>query len=183
MIYGCQCCIYFTNNKYSLYKHFKSNKHISKITNRWNNIFHSYSWIKCIDTRISKLIFLMKKDKMERCNISTQTDEEDFIQKYNDYDLYCNYDADTDMNNNNIISFIKTKKRTRIFKKKKTTTTFLNGWFSCICLLVYLIKNQNTNLVKNVKKGGKCCSVSKSYDSPVSFKKLWKEELNKIKLT
>lgn len=209
MIVGCHTCGYFTNNKFSLRKHVNSKKHVSKLNQKWYNLGHKYLINKLLDRRINQLSFLRKneKRKLVRCDISTQTDG-DFWQKYQELkidsyksetDIY--YDADTDVNDTNMKNSIKRKRQYSNRRKKgsingilkkKTMTPFFNGWMMCVCLLVYICKKKdsseslitkdNTNKIFCKETG--ISSVKKKYIPPLSFEKLWKEQLgkNKIKL-
>lgn len=189
MIVGCHICGYFTNNKFSLKKHAESRKHFSKSNLKWNSLIQRYSNHTLLDTRISQLSFLRK---IESCDMSTQTNDEDFYQKYlelesNYYKSETYYDADTDMNDNTITSTVKRKrtrqysnrikKNTSISKKKKGTSLLLaNGWMICLCILVYLSKKRVNNSIELYNKK----DIKKKYVPPIVFRKLWKDELNKI---
>ena len=191
MIYSCKLCGYYINNKYSLQKHFNTKKHIYKLSNKWESIFYSYSRIKWLDMRISQLVVLMKNNKIERCDISTQTDGVDFIYKYVDDNF--DYDADTDMSY--LVKKRKRKRRERfkskniiIKKEKERNLKVLNGWIICLCLLIiYISKNKSSSdvslgspiNVKNKSKSNNITSSKNPYIPAISFKELWKEELSK----
>ena len=201
MIIGCHICGYFTNNKFSLKKHVESQKHFSKSNLKWNSLIQRYSKHTLLDTRINQLSFLRKIDT---CDMSTQTNDEDFYQKYlelesNYYKSESYYDADIDMNNNNTTTITSTvkrkrtrqysnriKKNTSISKKKKGTTSLAKGWMICLCImLVYLIKkrvNNSIELYNNdvVVSNDKKKDTKKKYFPPIVFRKLWKDELNKM---
>ena len=194
MIYSCRLCGYYTNNKYSLQKHFKSKKHIYKLSNKWESIFYSYSRIKWLEMRMSQLVVLMRNSRIERCDISTQTDEVDFIYKHvDDFD----YDGDIDMS-----YLVKKRKRRERFKnkniiikqkiikrEKERNLKVLNGCIICLCLLlIYISKNKSSNdvslgssiNVEDIEKNKRIItSLKKPYVPAISFKKLWKEELSK----
>ena len=195
MIIGCHICGYFTNNKFSMKKHIESQKHFSKSNLKWNSLIQRYSKHTLLDKRISQLSFLRK---IETCDMSTQTNDEDFYQKYLEleskyYKSESYYDADTDMNDNTITSTVKRKrtrqysnrikKNTSISNKKKGTSSLLaKGWMICLCMLVYLSKKRvnNIELYNNVVvSNDKEKDTKKKYFPPIVFRKLWKDELNK----
>ena len=105
------------------------------------------------------------------------------LEDTNDLNVLSGFDMYNDKKTANVFILKRkrqySKRKKLILNRTKKTLTVMNGWILCLCFLAYIYKKKDTEGGKNNKVTLDTCSYKKSYIPPLSFKKLWTEELSK----